>query len=93
MKGSATIIGLISGRSAASRQIVGRSAVRGQVRGILCLPRTCPLTAAASRTRETGLYRYLHVWPEQPQQLVWLNPQMGIDYQIETSTDLEWQIK
>ena len=65
--------------------------------------RTCPLTGAAdglpltdgnaSRTRETGLYHYLRVTPEQPQQLVWLNPQMGIDYTIETSTDLEWQIK
>jgi hypothetical protein len=33
------------------------------------------------------------VQPEQPQELVWLNPQVGIDYTIETSTDLEWQIK
>lgn len=93
MKGTATIIGLIS----------GRSSVRGQVRGRQVCHRTCPLTGAAdglpmadgsaSRTRETGLYHYLHVWPEQPQELVWLTPQVGIDYQIETSTDLEWQIK
>ena len=93
MKGSATIIGLISGRSAA----------RGQVRGRRICHRTYPLTGyadglpmadgSAERTRKTGLYHYLHVWPEQPQELVWLTPQVGIDYQIETSTDLEWQIK
>ena len=93
MKGSATIIGLIS----------GRSSVRGQVRGRRVCHRTYPLAGAAdglpltdgnaSQTREPGLYHYLRVTPEQPQQLVWLNPQMGIDYTIETSTDLEWQIK
>jgi hypothetical protein len=33
------------------------------------------------------------VLPEQPQELVWLTPQVGIDYTIKTSTDLEWQIK
>jgi hypothetical protein len=51
------------------------------------------LTAAAERTRESGLYHYLHVLPEQPQELVWLTPQVGIDYAIEASTDLHWTIK
>jgi hypothetical protein len=51
-----------------------------------------PWQTAAERTRETGLYHYLHVWPEQPQQLVWLNPQMSIDYTIEISTGLHWKI-
>ena len=73
MKGTATIIGLVSGRSAAG--------------GLPMADRS------ASRTRETGLYHYLRVTPEQPQELVWLTPQVGIDYQIETSTNLEWQIK
>jgi len=93
MKGSATIIGNIPASASSSRMISGRSSVRGQVPGRV-LPGTCPLTdGSASQTRETGLYHYLHVWPEQPQELVWLTPQVGIDYQIETSTDLEWQIK
>ena len=93
MKGSAAII---------SRVQATASLPRGQVIGRI-LPRTCPLAGSADglpmadgsaeRTRKTGLYHYLHVWPEQPQELVWLTPQVGIDYQIETSTDLEWQIK
>ena len=92
MKGSATIIGLISGRSAASRQIVGRSSARGQVHGS-ALPRTCPLAdGSAEQTREAGLFHWLEVTPTESQQLVWLNPQMGIDYQIETSTGLDWRI-
>ena len=46
----------------------------------------------ADRTRETGLLYWLQVTPSEPQQLVWLNPQMGIDYNIETSTGLHWKI-
>lgn len=52
-----------------------------------------PVGGSAARTRDTGLLHYLHVLPEQPQELVWLTPQVGIDYQIETSNGLEWQIK
>lgn len=50
-------------------------------------------SGAAERTRESGLLSWIRVQPEQPQELVWLTPQVGIDYTIETSTDLEWQIK
>ena len=92
IKARAKIISLVSGRSAVGGQVHGSS-----------LPRTCPLTAAANglplipataeRTRESGLYHYLHVLPEQPQELVWLTPQVGIDYAIEASTDLHWTIK
>ena len=42
------------------------------------------------RTRETGLYHWLRVTPTEPQEIVWLQP--GIDYNIETSTDLKWRI-
>ena len=52
-----------------------------------------PINGEAGRTRESGLLHYLRVLPEQPQGLVWLVPQVGIDYQIETSTDLKWAIK
>jgi hypothetical protein len=48
---------------------------------------------SGERTRDTGLYHWLTVTPTEPQHLVWLTPQVGIDYQIETSTDLKWQIK
>lgn len=47
----------------------------------------------ARPTDESGLAHFLHVTPETPQQLVWLVPQYGIDYTIETSSGLKWQIK
>ena len=47
----------------------------------------------ARPTDESGLAHWLHVTPETPQQLVWLVPQYGIDYTIETSSGLKWQIK
>lgn len=50
------------------------------------------IPASANRTRETGLYHYLRVTPEQPQELVWLTPQVGIDYTINTSSGLDWRI-
>ena len=92
MKGSATIIGGISGRAIVSQPCQGAAAARGQVHGS-GLPRTCPLAAASERTRESGLLSWIRVLPEQPQELVWLTPQVGIDYTIKTSTELEWQIK
>ena len=51
-----------------------------------------PIDGTADRTRETGLFHWLQVTPTEPQQLVWLNPQMGIDYTINTSTGLHWKI-
>ena len=50
-----------------------------------------PIDGSGDRTRETGLFHWLQVTPNEPQQLVWLNPQ-GIDYNIETSTGLDWRI-
>ena len=52
-----------------------------------------PLRGYAERTWQTGLMTYLRVLPEQPQELVWLTPQVGIDYEIQTSNNLEWIIK
>ena len=92
MKGQATIIGGISGLAIVCQPCQGTAAARGQVHGS-GLPRTCPLAAAAERTRESGLLSWIRVLPEQPQELVWLTPQVGIDYTIKTSTELEWQIK
>lgn len=46
----------------------------------------------AKPTDERGLITWLHVEPTEPQQLVWLTPQVGIDYTITTSTGLKWNI-
>lgn len=45
----------------------------------------------ASPTDEINILKYLRVMPEQPQELVWLVPQVGIDYTIESNTN--WNIK
>jgi hypothetical protein len=55
-------------------------------------PELKPINADAYRTRGTGLLHWLQVTPTEPQQLVWLNPQYGIDYDIHTSTGLHWKI-
>ena len=51
-----------------------------------------PIDGTANRTRDTGLLTWLQVTPTEPQQLVWLNPQYGIDYNIRTSSGLDWNI-
>ena len=51
-----------------------------------------PIDGTADRTRETGLLHWIQVTPTETQQLVWLNPQMGIDYDIRTSSGLDWNI-
>lgn len=49
------------------------------------------VSANGRMTEETNLKTYLRVSPVEPQQLVWLVPQVGIDYTIESNTD--WNIK
>lgn len=49
------------------------------------------ISAYGSRTKRTGLMRYLSVTPIEPQQLVWLVPQYGVDYDIISNTN--WNIK
>ena len=77
---------LITGSLRATAGIVGGIAAQAwaQPSGV---------SASGRMTEETNLKTYLRVSPVEPQQLVWLVPQVGIDYTIETSTDLEWQIK
>lgn len=50
------------------------------------------IQSQASLTEQSGLHHFLTVTPTETQQLVWLNPQTGIDYNIETSTGLHWKI-
>ena len=49
------------------------------------------VSASGRMTEETNLKTYLRISPVEPQQLVWLVPQVGIDYTIESNTD--WNIK
>jgi hypothetical protein len=79
----------------ATARVVGcsvRAKASGIVRGssmAFALP--MGIRATASATDMTGISKYLRVTPETPQQLIWLVPQYGIDYYVESNTD--WNIK
>ena len=92
MKGRAQLIGSIGGRATVNATTTGGAIAFGTITGTKAVALQ-PLRGKAERTRSTGLYHYLQVTPTEPQQLVWLVPHVGIDYQIETSTDLHWEIK
>ena len=75
---------LITGSLRATAGIVGGIAAQAwaQPSGV---------SASGRMTDETNLKTYLRVSPVEPQQLIWLVPQVGIDYTIESNTD--WNIK
>ena len=75
---------LITGSLRATAGIVGGIAAQAwaQPSGV---------SASGRMTEETNLKTYLRVSPVEPQQLVWLVPQVGVDYTIESNTD--WNIK
>ena len=92
MKGSARLIGSIGGRAYS----IGNATAKAVAFGALTASRAVALgmvKGAGERTRDTGLWHWIQVTPTEPQHLVWLVPQVGIDYQIETSTNLKWEIK
>ena len=92
IRGRAAIIGNgVSGRGSQVAVVTASAAARGVMEG-KAFPELKPVNADAYRTRGTGIFHWLEVTPTEPQQLVWLNPQMGIDYNIETSTGLHWKI-
>ena len=68
--------------------ISGRAATFGMTKGSGTTTPT--VNGEGERTRESGLMRWLYVTPTEPQEIVWLQP--GLDYHIETSTDLKWRI-
>lgn len=79
---------------ATARLITGSlRATAGIVGGIAAQAWAQPsgVSASGRMTEETSLKTYLRVSPVDPQQLVWLVPQVGIDYTIESNTD--WNIK
>lgn len=63
--------------------------------GLMAVAYTQPngIHSKAETTDETGVQRFLEVTPEEPQQLVWLVPQYGVDFFVTTSTGLEWKIE
>ena len=75
---------LITGSLRATAGIVGGIAAQAwaQPSGV---------SASGRMTEEPNLKAYLRVSPVEPQQLVWLVPQVGVDYTIESNTD--WNIK
>lgn len=74
----------ITGNLRATAQIVGGIAAQA-------FAQPSGVTASARTTDEVGLMKYLRVTPVEPQNLVWLVPQVGIDYTIESNTN--WNIK
>lgn len=92
MKGSARLIGSIGGRAYS----IGNATAKAVAFGALSASRAVTfgmVKGAGERTRDTGLWHWIQVTPSEPQQLVWLVPQYGIDYTIETSNNLNWKIK
>lgn len=51
------------------------------------------ILAKAEPTEKIGTVAFLNVEPEQPQSLVWLVPQVGIEYIVTASNGLKWIIK
>ena len=92
IRGRAAIIGNgVSGRGSQVAVVTASAAACGVTEG-KTFPELKPINADAYRTRDTGLLAWLQVTPTETQQLVWINPQMGIDYTINTSTGLHWKI-
>ena len=92
MKGSARLVGSIGGRAYS----IGNATTKAVAFGVLSSSKAMTfgtINGSGERTRDTGLWHWIQVTPTEPQHLVWLVPQVGIDYTIETSTDLHWEIK
>lgn len=81
MKGSAR---LATGSLRASAHAVVGTAVRAWA-----LP--SGVSISARQTDAVGLIKYLRVTPTEPQTLIWLVPQYGVDYHVESNQD--WIIK
>jgi len=92
IRGSAILLGSVRGRAYGVGG-VNANAVYLKMIGKSKAVAFGEISGSASQTRNTGLHHFMAVRPEQPQQLVWLVPQVGVEYTIETSTNLKWKIK
>ena len=89
MKGQAYIFTSSAiGKGSMMGGISGRAATFGMTKGSGTTTPT--VNGEGERTRESGLYHWMKVTPTEPQEIVWLQP--GIDYNIETSSNLKWKI-
>lgn len=92
MNGKATIIGSVAGSGYHVGSITAKAVAFGMMTAT-AMSALKTMNVSGGRTQKAGLLHWINVSPTEPQQLVWLIPQIGIDYQIETSTGLKWQIK
>ena len=73
-----------------------RSSVRARAasaNGVTAAAYALPgIQMTAEATEQNGLRHFMTVAPEEPQHLIWLVPQVGVDYTITTSTNLKWRI-
>ena len=75
---------MITGSVRASARIVGQSPVAAWA-----VP--SGVGVSARTTDRSSILKYLRVTPTEPQTLIWLVPQYGVDYTIESNTN--WNIK
>ena len=93
MNGQATITGTVARGSGHRIGSITAKAVAFGMMTASGLSALKTMKVCGSRTQEAGLRHWMNVTPTEPQELVWLVPQVGVDYKIETSTNLKWQIK
>ena len=90
MTGTARMISAVDCRARSVGSVTARATAFG-VRTSGVADAVGFISGTGDRTRQTGLHHWLHVEPEAPQEVVWLDP-LGIDYHITTSTGLNWRI-
>ena len=73
-----------------------RSSVRARAasaNGVTAAAYALPgIQMTAESMDQAGVRHFMTVVPVEPQQLIWLVPQVGVDYTITTSTNLKWRI-
>ena len=90
IRGAGHILTTTTGRGRAVRMVAARAVAIGGLRQVTTSV-SGPVSGNAERIRGTNLFKYIDVTPREPQQLVWLVPQYGVDYQIVSNTN--WHIK
>ena len=91
MKGCAHITG---GSGSGKAQTIGRVTAVAVALGSLTAATKDVAPAIggeAVRTRETAIFKWLHVQPEQPQEIQWIRREDVIQYSIECNT--KWKIQ
>lgn len=82
---------MIARASVMQGAVSGRASVIGTASGAGCGIRS-GIRAEAEVIDDVILAKYLRVTPEAEQWLVWLTPQVGVDYTVEANRGLTWQV-